>query len=613
MRVKRDFFTVIFGMALVISAQSPDPQPGSMSGITVYGFSQSGTKSAADNQIIVSQPDINIRAWSQWGVEGMRSMDFNAFTFASYRQKNITLIGGLTASVYFMIQADDSATFLDMVTRDASNGLVPHSYIEPAAYRGNIANPKFRNYMINNAKIQIDAGVNGIFFDEVNAGYSGNKFNGNEGFDDYHLKDFNQYLVNKHPDFSKHDWMRVYKMDSINVIDKSKPLDDLDQNFNYRSYLKKNGWQTSPFSNANPLAKVWGTNIANRPDIERTTFIQHYTVDIYWKEIVTAVREYGRKKYNKEILITSNGIFPFTDFNSVGLYNYNNDDNEMEADYVPMTSTKHLKGSVSLSNVFKNLYKRNRAVSGNVPCVLFLDWPTDMMNDYYGLTAREKMDYWRIYAAEAYANGLFFAFHFKTAMANEPTSAQSGVFDSIKNYMNFYKTNRALYEKCFLTDTTISVSKQKISASLISQPSQNRYLVHLVNHDYDNGMNAQVNITISVPLKETLKQVRLFSPDMNKVDEIVPHYVKDSIVCQLDTLRYYTVISLEYGDVAIVRQPAMRNNRHLSAGTPVTDNYVNLQGKKIMINRHNGSGVMPQITPGMYINGADKNMLIRVR
>ena len=497
-----------------------------------------------------------------------------------------------------------------MISRDADDSLVPHSYIVTDAYRGNMANPKFRQRIIDLSKVQIDAGVNGIFFDEVNAGYSGNTFDGNEGFDDYHLKDFNHFLAEKHPDFTIQQWCTTYKMDLTNVLDTSKPLDDLEHNFNYRTYLKKNGWNSSPFSTANPLAKVWGTTTSNRPDTNRTTFVQKYAIDVYWKEIVAAVRDYARQTYSKEIIITSNGIFPYVDFNSVGLFNWNVDNNGSEAKYVPVNSSGHLNGTVSLGNVFRNLYRRNAAVSGNVPCVLFIDWPTDMINSYYGFTPSEKMDYWRIYAAEAYAHGLFFSFHFKTSIYGDPTAVESGVFDSLVNYAAFYKANRDLFENCSLTDTTAEVSKQNITTSLTSQPDKKRYLVHAVNHNYENGIKPQYNVTFTVPLGIKFKRIRAFSPDIAAPVEPPVQYTGNKISCTLDTLRYYTVFSLEYGDVAVKCNPAI--SKINSSCNHRVNALVNLQGKRIGIANIKSLHSTRHYSSGVYLSDIqEKEMIIK--
>jgi hypothetical protein len=604
MILKNEISKMLFLLSVTVLAQSTFPETGKMSNTTIYGFSQGGTNDSADSQIIKSHPDINIRAWSQWGTSGTQSDHFNKTAIATYKQNNILLVGGLTATVYFYSQANDSNDFKDMITRDADNALVPHSYIVPDAYRGNLANPKFRQYVINVAKAQIDAGVDGIFFDEVNAGLSGNKFDGNEGFDDYHLKDFNRFLAAKHPDFTFQNWCTTYKMDSSNVLDPGKPLDDLEHNFNYRTYLKKNGWNTSPFTTANPLAKVWGKTTGNRPEINRSTFIQQYTIDIYWKEIVAAVRDYARQTYGKEILITSNGIFPFVDFNSVGLYNYNVDNNGSEAQYVPATNA-HLDGKVSLSNVFRTLYHRNESIAGNVPCVLFIDWPTTMMNNYYGFSPSEKMDYWRIYAAEAYAHGLFFSFHFKTSISNDPTAAESGVLDSLVNYTAFYKSHKDLFENCSLTDTTVVVTNENITTSLIFQPGHNRFLLHAINHNYQSGIKPQYNVSVTVPLGIELKRILAFSPDGTSTVELPVQYKDNSISCTIDTLYYYTILSLEYGDVAVLKKSTSKIKGGFS------DNHkahlmVNLQGKHIRSTDADVSRSNSSFSSGVYVGGTQK-------
>jgi hypothetical protein len=584
----------LLGASLIISSLSPHFQAGTMSKTTVFGFSQSGIRGAIDAQMPKLLPDINIRAWSKWDLEGTKANDFKETTIMAYKQNNITLIGGITATVYFYDEAADSAEFRDMVTRDVDNELVPHQYIYDGAYRGNMANPKFRQYIINLAKLQIDAGVDGVFFDEVNAGYSGNTFDGNEGYDDYHLKDFNRYLAAKHPDFSAEQWFSVYKMDSSNFLDKNKPLDDIENNFNYREYLAKHGWKQ--YSSDNPLALVWGSITNNRPEQERTSFLEKYSTDIYWKEIVTATRDYARQKYSKEILITSNGIFPFVDFNSVGLYNYNVDDNGKEANYVPVNKQGHLDGSVSLGTVFRNLYKRNQKIAGDVPCVLFIDWPTDMMSNYYKLTASEKMDYWRIYAAEAYAYGLFFAFHLKTSISGDPTAKISGILDSLANYSAFYKSNRALFESCILTDTVPDVSSRNVTTTLISQTDSSRYLLHVVNHNYDSVIKPQYNVTFTVPCAQTVKRVRLFSPERKGPVNLAFQQTNNKISCTIDTLWYYSIIALESGNV-----PVVMHLPHVLKNTSENKSYFNLLGRSIPVEQKCMFRKKATVSSGIYI------------
>lgn len=572
-----------------VTAQSVNPKSGSMDNVVVFGFSQNACGSKADQQILDFHPDISIRAWSKWENDGVLANDFNKTAINTYKQNGVLLIGGLTATVYFYSEAADSAEFLDMVSRDADNQLVPHSEIVPDAYRGNMANPKFRQYVINLAKAQIDAGVDGVFFDEANAGLSGNRYDGNEGFDDYHLKDFNRYLVEKYPDFAFEQWNSTFKMDSTNFIDTKKPLDDLENNFNYRTYLKKHGWNTSPLSSENPLDDEWGSSVQNRPGIERNSFLDKYGIDIYWKEIVTEVREYARKTYGKEVIITSNGIFPYVDFNAVGLYNYNVDDNGNEADYVPVNSDSSLNGAFSLSKIFRKLYKRNIAISGNVPCVLFLDWPTTMMNLYYNFSTSRKMDYWRIYAAEAYAHGLFFTFHIKTAMPDDPSAKKSGVLDSLIDYAEFYKKNRELFTQTVLSDTTAKTSVTKITTSITYQAHKERYLLHLVNHNYDNEIKPQKNVTVTIPSGIPAKRVRAFSPDKDTSVALSMKNTDGVMTCTIDTLYYYTVLSLEFGESAVIKPKHCPITGLKNFGNSYE--MYNLQGKRISVAKLNPCGV----------------------
>ena len=183
---------------------------------TVYGFSQSDVADE-DPQVYALDPDVTIRAFGKWSTSGDEAADYNFAQIARYHEKGITFMGSGTASVIFPKDFPSMSIFDDMSTRDADNNPVPHDefgFPEPAR-RGNMFNPKYRQYLLSWAKIQIDGGVDGVNFDEVNAGFSGGQkyaFNGNEGFDDYAIADFNRYLLAKYPDFTAADWKSRFAM-----------------------------------------------------------------------------------------------------------------------------------------------------------------------------------------------------------------------------------------------------------------------------------------------------------------------------------------------------------------------------------------------------------------
>jgi hypothetical protein len=504
----------------------------------VYLFSQGGA-SQTDSQVLEFSDAILIRGWQKWDREGVVSSDYDFSFPAASRAKGIGFVAGGTASVVF--RDENPAGFDEWATRDAKNEFVEHDYIVAGAHRASLANPEYRDYLVSFCKAQIDGGVDGVFLDEANAGYNGGRkwsWNGNEGYDDYFLAGFNAYLMKLHTDYSQSDWINRYGMSATNVIRKDAAPGDLANNFNYRVYLNDHGWGEYPDNPANPLAPLWGKIEGNRPNPSATSFRERALI-WYWRDIVSKIRGYARKKYGKEILITSNGIFPFVDFNSFGMYNYNKDYQGGEVAWVPVVNG-HLNGSISLKNQYIAMRERHKSVAGNVPLVMFIDWPTGMMNSYYDLPLAEKKDFWRIFAAEAYACGIYYAFHLKTSMPNEPTASAQSVLDFMKTYTAFYRDNAVWYTAMTPTDIAVTTGDAQITATVSS--SGRKYCLHLVNHNYSDGLITKTNFTVSFPVKGTPKKATLFTPDSTGTRDL-PITVTGGIVkIQVDELVSYDMI-----------------------------------------------------------------------
>ncbi len=520
---------------------------------TVFVFSQSNP-SEEDPQVYELKPDINIRAIQKWSTMGDEISDYNYKSIKHYHNHNISFIGGGTTSVIFEKDFSSPEIFRDMTTRDANNHLVPHNEIVPDAYRGSLANPRFRKYIIDWCKIQIDGGVDGLFFDEVIAGFSGGaakNYNGNEGFDDYCITDFNKYLVEKYPTYTRQDWKNNFGMTDNNIIKKEISPADLVNNFNYRKYLQEHGWNgaaavTSPLISKNPLTKEWGVAVNNRM-YKADTFLGEYTAR-YWQEIVSELREYASQKYNKYILITSNGILPFVDFNCLGMYDWNPDEQTPDgrgADYVPITN-KHLNGSKSLMPIYKTLYHKNRETAGNVPLVTFIDWPTEMMDNYNKLPIEEKKDYWRIFGAESYACGLYPAFHLKDTVGGL-TATDAGIIDFYKEYMLFYKKNKEIYghQNYHYSDLPVSVNKNNIAQNLMLSKDGTKYALHLINHNYKKGIFSQQNFTVTVALNKTPRHVCMISPDFRGKKDLAYEHKNNQLLINVNNITYYNVIVIE--------------------------------------------------------------------
>jgi hypothetical protein len=504
----------------------------------VFGFSQIGT-SQEDPQVFTLCPDVNMRAWQKWDIYGTNSSDYNQAYIDKCRNSNILFMAGGTMSVVFRDEAADETQFQDWATRNAQGNLQEHPELW-IGYRGSMANPAFRAHVLEYLKKQIDLGVDGLFLDELDGGYYNN-----EGYDDYFIRDFNRYLMNKYPGYTRSDWMQKFGMPANNIIRRDIPYSDLSGNFNYRKYLEQKGWNGNPKTAANPLASEWGYPLGNRFDIHDTSFTGKY-MGLYIKEIMVALRKYARDKYSKEILITANGIFPWMDFNSLGMYDGNHDDTSMgEADYVPVQSG-HLNGSKSLKTIYLKMLAKSRDVSGNVPLVLFMDWPNSMINGYYNLPLAEKKDFWRIYAAEAYSCGLRFAFHLRSSMPAEPTASDSGILSFLADYSRFYQQNAGLYRNA--TNMGISVltgDKINIACNLAYQQDKNRYILHLVNHNYNNQILPQSSFTVSLNLDRSPSKITLISPDTSITQNL--SFTKSGNLLQInvDNIDFYDVLIIE--------------------------------------------------------------------
>jgi hypothetical protein len=528
-----------------VSTTPVSPLP--MDDVTVFAFSQidTSTGNETDPQVLDLAPDMSIRNWQHWDLAGTRAADYNLSYVAAARAAGIRFIGGTTATATFADEWQTPAELEGIVTRDASGAIVSHDNIVPRLRRGSLANPAFRAHLTQICRLQIDAGVDGLFFDEVNSGYQGAAFDGNEGFDDHHLADFNAYLLARYP--AGTDFAALFDMPADNRLRADLPAGDLDANFDYRRYLRSHGWSATPFAPANPLAPVWGMTKGNRPTPEAMTFEDTADLYRYWPALVDDLRAYARSTRGHDIFVTSNGVFPRVDFQSVGLYDWNDDgDGGKEANYVPV-SAGHLAGTISLQGVFRRLKARSEAFAPGAAVVLFLDWPGGTIDRYDALPAGERQDFWRLYAAEAYANGLFFAFHLRST-TGEPTATELGMMPFFKSYSAFYRAHASLFHGVTPASVTVgsSLPASAVALSVADQASPHRRLVHVVNHVYDAGFIPQASVTVTVASDTAPAGVSVASPDAAD-DVVVPFtFTGGTVAVTLPSLTAYDIIVLAY-------------------------------------------------------------------
>ena len=520
----------------------------------VYGFSQSDVD-GEDPQVYELEPDVTIRAIGKWSNNGSEVEDYNFAQIGRYHAHNITFMGSGTASVIFPQDFPNTEIFDAMSTQDADGNIVPHGEFgfPTPARRGNLFNPAYRGYLLAWAKIQIDGGVDGVNFDEVNGGFSGGQkysFNGNEGFDNFTLADFNRYLLEKYPNLTADDWKAKFKLAPNNLLSRDIPPSDLTRNFNYRTYLKESGWNLNPLNTSNPLAAEWGKVVSNRLYSEDMSFTAVYTRR-YWKELIDNLRQYARQTQGREILISSNGLWPYVDFNTVGMYPWNPDEQTSDyrgADYVPILEGR-LNGAKSLQRQYGYLKEQSRRIAGDdVPVAVFIDWPNDMMTGYLNLPLEDKKNYWRIFGAEAYANGLFPAFHLRDTVGS-PTARDAGVLDFFRNYTAFYKRNRALFRDNMREDTPVKFNAEGLYGTVLAQKGTASRTVHIVNHVYERGQVTPLTgvALVDFPVEKCPSRVDFVSPDLPVGD-----VRKSSFTCGNQKLRVKLEVMHHYGILVLV-------------------------------------------------------------
>jgi hypothetical protein len=213
------------------------------------------------------------------------------------------------------------------------------------------------------------------------------------------------------------------------------------------------------------------------------------------------------------------------------------------ADYVPVVDG-HLNGAKSLQANYRYLKEKSDQIAGDVPVTVFIDWPNDMMTNYLNLPLSEKKDYWQIFGAEAYANGIFPAFHLKDTVG-DPTAEQSGMLDFFRTYSQFYKDHRSLYRHNTYGTQAVRVGASNVSASLLVQRGSGARTLHLVNHNYSQGIIPQTGVNVEVDLPYCPRRVAMISPDFAGSRVPASSCRHGKLTVTVDRLDYYNVLVLK--------------------------------------------------------------------
>ena len=431
------------------------------------------------------------RAWFKWG----NAPDWQSMSGDVHNAHAVGALfgGGTTCSALYPHENGiTTAEFMDMATRDPHGKLflVSNSY-----YHGSTVSPAYRRYVLKWAELQIDAGVDTLFMDEVNGAYCAL-----EGFDAYGLAAFRRYLLRRFVK-AEHWSIRDSRWKSQFGIDLTDPVqcpDHTIQTFNYAAYLRKNHWAYEPQHKGNPLASIWGAPQAITA--ESYSAWRNNSVWHYW---VSHIRAYAARR-NRRVWIAANGLNRWVDYQIGGggaIWNF------------PRSPDGRLDCTSSYLTDWRSYHARSRELldGRDVPIMIFNDWGNGMpwMNN---LTAAERAAWLGAYAPEIFAAGLFFAYPVLGPWGCNV--ATDGMLTIIQKQAKFVKNISPLLRRVVWQNPAIAAYTGKAEIIIQRQPHAHRLIVHLINRKY-HGLKPirQLAQELRLEVKARPKAVRLHNAD----------------------------------------------------------------------------------------------------
>ena len=436
------------------------------------------------------------RAWFKWG----NAPDWEAMAGDVQRAHAVGALfgGGTTCSALYPHENGITmAEFMNMATRDPYGKLylISNSY-----YHGSLACPAYLRYVLKWAKLQIDAGVDTLFMDEVNGAYCDL-----EGYDSYGLAAFRRYLIRrfvKREHWSPTDprWKSQF---GIDLGDPKECPDHTMETFDYAAYLRKNNWADQPSQQPNPLASIWGT--------AGDWGLRAITGDTYcawrnnsaWHYWVTHIRAYAAQQ-RRRVWIAANGLNRWVDY-QIGA--------DLYLTKFPRSPNGQLDCTASYLADWRLFFERSRELldGKDVPIMIFHDWG-DGMPWMDQLTDAERVAWLHSYAPEVFAAGLFFAYPVLGPCGCD--AATNGTLKAVQKQAQFVKTVSPLLRNVVWQDPRMAACTGKVEITVQNQPSRRRVVIHMINRQYQ-GLTPirQSNQTLRLATTKRPKAVRIHNAD----------------------------------------------------------------------------------------------------
>ena len=462
--------------------------------------------------------DLLMRGWFKW--EKARDYQAEKFLIPIAKARGGSFGGGTTVSALYRGENGlTPAEWRKLATRDPFGHIIP-AWNDKHVAHGALSDEAYLEFVLKWCYQQIDAGVDNLFMDEVEAAYS--QF---EGFDDAAMAKFAAWLTRKYCDGQgwKADDPRWKEKLGIDLTNREVCPDGTIKSFNYRGYLAAHDFAADPYAEDNPLKPEFG-----QPGSGEDTF-WGWRNDWAWKYLCDHIRAYSKQK-NREVLITANGLHKYVDYQVYGFW------------IEWAGERKHVSTNAVYLRKYRNAVQTGCDLAGKkVPVVFFHDWGFDGF-PFSELPPADRIRWMKVYAPEIQAAGGIFVWPVNIAGPED--------LPVMKQYIAWYDAHRSLFHGGEAIPTRqIIVSNPNVANALWEFPAEKKRVVHLINHNYDRDIVPVTGITVTLPSGRKPLSATWASPEIGADKPLEFTFADNAVTIKPPRIEGYGAIVLAYDEL----------------------------------------------------------------
>ena len=403
---------------IMLTMMSAASQPCPIERARVFGMCQEPHTTQDIERLAGMGCDVIVRgiscAWAASPQQARERMASKARLLELSRQRKITFCTMITSSAIYP-QAVPPGKVEQWASRDAHGRVIPTN----TWHQGCLNNPEFRAFTRDIGRAVIDAGADGIHYDESYSRW---------------------FWMRPIPCFCDHCCEQLRKwLASHFTADQLRQrwgIKDV-STFDYRRYLAEHGWADEPWRS--PLHPQWW-------------LMQLNTTARWEKWIVEDNKRYARERYGREIVTNANQYMMATLSAAVAMesriYDFVNIGTGLSLHYRDRQGAGHVPISPAEASLIPT-YRMARAATPDKPVVVFLDIQQHPEN-LAALPQRDEGLYMQWLTAEAHLSGCYFALHYRFGNYEGPYQPQAKAGQFVKAHAAWYRDSAPMAQVAVL-------------------------------------------------------------------------------------------------------------------------------------------------------------------